>query len=869
MPMRSTLLSATLIVAALALSGCKSNEERAQEHLQSAQKFVQTGDMGRASVEFRNAIQLDPNGIKPRMAYAGMLEKQGNLAAAYAQYAGLIERHPDDLDAITRAAVLASELGDWNAAGNQTKAGLAIKSDDMTLLAVQAGVNYAQALSNRDDDARNKAAATAAEMSAKLPKNLMLRRIVIDNDIRTGAYDKALTAVDDALKIDPKNRQMLTLRLGVLSAQKNEPAIEAQLKEMVKLFPDDQQIQATLVRWYVTQKKLDDAEAYLRQIADQAKPDDVAKADMTLVTFLMQYRGPEKAQQELDKIIASGKVPATPTQAEADDKKAGKTDNGTALTMESFKALKASIEFEQGKREAAVQDMETILKDAPATDETRRLQVILAKMKYTLGDKVGARQLVEKVLDADKGQVQALMLKAEWLIQSDDTDNAISLLRTALESQSNNVQAMTLMAQAYARAGKPDLAGDMLNQAYEASNRAPTESLRYAQFLIQANKDVTAETILIQSLRLDPDSLQLLVPLGQLYVKMKDWPHASGVIDRLEQIGTPPAVQAAQSLKPAVLAGQQNIGAATDYLQGLVKDGQGGLGAQVAVIQGLLTEGKVPEAKQAADKLLAEKPDDPARQFIAASVEAATGDAKAAEASYRALLKQDPKRDRVWLALIRLQANSGQGDQAKATLAEALKALPDSAPLLLIQAGQDERDGKIDASIAIYEKLYAQNSNSDVNANNLASMLSSYKGDDPKAVEHAYTIARRLVGTTVPPFADTYGWILYQRGQPDQAVSYLETAAKGMPQDPMVQYHLAMAYQKLNEPEKAKAQFQKVVNLVKPDDKRAFAETARKALAAPAPAASGSADGQSKGQDSTGGTSGGTSGGASGGATGN
>lgn len=836
---RSLRLIPLLLVATLAVAGCKSNKERAAEHLQSAVKLAQTGDYARANIEFRNAIRLDPAGREARLDYAKMLEKQGNAAAAYGQYAALVEHKPDDVEAITRAAVIAADLGDWKAAAQQAGAGLKLKPDDVQLQAVQAGVDYATAVSNRDSEARAKAAATVRELSAKLSDNLTLRQLLIDDDMRNGKFDSARQAADAALKIAPTNRALLAQRLGALAALKDEPAIEAQLKHMLKLFPGDQAVQGTLLRWYVSRKKLDDAEAYLRELAKAAKPDERARADMSLVTFLMHYRGPDKALAELDRIIASGEVPATPSQAAVDDKKGGKKDVGTDLTVESFRALKASIEFQHGKQAQAVMDMQAILENAPATDETRRLQVVLAKMQYATGDKVGARALIEKVLAADKGQVQALTLKAGWLIDGDDTDGAIALLRTALESKSNDVAAMTLMARAYARAGKPDLAGDMLSQAYEASNRAPAEALRYAAFLSQAGKNIPAETVLIDALRLNPENLQLLAPLGQLYVNMKDWPRASGVVQRLDQIGTPEAVRIAEGLKPAVLAGQQNLGAATEYLQGLVSEGRGGIGAQVAVIRNLLSEGKVPEAKQAADQLLAEKPDDPARRFIAASVQAATGDVKGAEAAYRDLLKQDPKRDRVWVALIRLMGATGQQDKIAGLVDEGLKAMPDSPTLLQIKAAQDEGAGKIDAAIAIYQKLYDQNPNSPVNANNLASLLSSYHGDDPKAVDKAYTIARRLVGTKVPPFADTYGWLAYQRGNPQEAQGYLETAAAGLPRDPMVQYHLAKTYEMLNLSDKARAQFEKVVALVKPDDKRAFVEESRKALAAPVKPASG------------------------------
>ena len=91
----------------------------------------------------------------------------------------------------------------------------------------------------------------------------------------------------------------------------------------------------------------------------------------------------------------------------------------------------------------------------------------------------------------------------------------------------------------------------------------------------------------------------------------------------------------------------------------------------------------------------------------------------------------------------------------------------------------------------------------------------------------AWVIARRLNGTTVPAFADTYGWILALRGQPDAALPYLETAAKGMTDNPEVQFHLAEVYRALKRPDDAKAQYAKVLAMVPADDTRDFVKTAR------------------------------------------
>ena len=44
-----------------------------------------------------------------------------------------------------------------------------------------------------------------------------------------------------------------------------------------------------------------------------------------------------------------------------------------------------------------------------------------------------------------------------------------------------------------------------------------------------------------------------------------------------------------------------------------------------------------------------------------------------------------------------------------------------------------------------------------------------------------------------PAIQDTYGWALFKSGQAGKAIAYLEAAAKGMPDDAEIQYHLAAA----------------------------------------------------------------------------
>ncbi len=826
MKMRKGFLALSMVATLGLLAACQSSEERAAEHLQSALQLVKAGDFDRATVEFRNVFKLAPQNRDARMAYAAMIEARGALPQAYAQYAQVIDQAPGDLEALRAAARIAATIGNWPAARTQVTAALALDPDAPDLLAVKAGADYAEAVTARNDTARQAAAAQATTLLATQPDNLLLHQVVIDTLIRDQNFSAAERAVDTAIAIAPQDKNFYMIRISILLALQDEPAVEAQLQDMVTRFPEDPAMGATLLRWYVSRNELDKAEAYLRATA---ATDNVARMD--LVGFLARFRTSEQALQELDRIIAEADAsPAAttpPATTTATTPPAAGAADRPEVTLATFRALRASLQFDQGARDAAIAEMQAVLAGATASDETRRVKVTLARMLFTTGDVVAARALVEEVLTEDATNLEGVKLKAAWLIDGDQIDEAVALLRTGLDANPRDTQVMTLLAQAYERLGNRDLMGDMLSQAVVASNKAPEESVRYANFLAADSSFLPAETVLIEALRLDPANLSILRPLGQVYVALQDWPRATSVADSLEQIGSDEAVASARSLRAAILQGQQRTDEAVGYLQGLVAEGNAGLSAQIAIIRTYLDNGEREKASEFAAKLRAANPDDPSLRFIEATVQSAVGEADKAEATFRDLVAGEPSRLPVWIALVRHLALSNQPEAARTALDQALVALPEAGDLLLMKAGYLEQDGDIPGAIAIYTQLYEKNSSNQVLANNLASLLSSHQAEDPASMERAYLIARRLRGTTVPAFADTFGWISHLRGNSADALPYMETAAEGLPQDPLVQFHLAEVYRALSRPDDARTYYARVVALVPETDTRTFVQTAR------------------------------------------
>ena len=788
----SQVLAAVLFVGLL--SACESSEERAERHFLKGTELYEAGDVARAIIELRNVFQLNDAHLEARMLMARIEEDRDNPAGAYGQYLAVTESYPENFPAQRAAAQLAADLGDWEAAERHAGAAGALLAEgqrDPVLRAVELGVAYQQARQSQDLAGARNIAQEAAALQDAQPGLMLVRRILIDDRIFRQDWEAALAQLDAGLEQTPDERIFYGLRFAVLEQLGRTEAIEAQLRDMVDLFPEDGNLRQLLVRWYVAQNRVEDAESYLRSKIDPTGPESDAR--MVLIAFLNQVRGPEAAQEEIERIL---------------DQTTGEDANRVL-----YRAARAGLIFDMGDRQKAIAEMQGILEDAEPSDRVWRIKIALAKMLVSTGNPVGARALVEEVLEEDTTNVEALKMRAAWMIEDDRPDEALVELRRALDQAPRDAEVFTLMARAQERAGSRDLTGEMLSLAVEASGGAREESLRYAAFLVQDDRLAAAEDVLVGALRLQPGNPQILTMLGDIYVRLEDWSRAQGVITALKGEGSEQATAMADDLTVRILAAQNRREELQSLLEQLAASPGGNNQAVVSTIRLRLAEGNLQGALDYLDERLAEAPGDPDLRFISAGLLAIEGKPDEARDILQKLLQEYPQNERPWMALYNLHLSQGDRDKATEVLADALKAVPESINLKWVQASELERQGEIERAIAIYEELYERNSNSAIIANNLASLISSFR-EDEESLRRAHTIARRLRGTEVAQFQDTYGWIVARLGNHQEALDYLEPAAEALPQDPTVRYHLARTYAMAGRAEKALEAYRAALELV-------------------------------------------------------
>ena len=781
-----------LLIAVLSLAACDSAEERAEKHFQSGMELLEAGDPQRALVEFRNVFTLNKNHKEARLAYARTARALGNIPESYSNFLRISERDPSNMEARLALTEMAIVTQNWEEAERHGEVLLAaetpVEGSEIPGLALE----FRKAVLGKDAPKVRELTRKAEALAADQPDNEILHRVLIEGYMAEGEIDKAIEITDRALAKSPDNGLFYRVK-GMLLSQKDDPRLlEDHLRATIARFPEDEETKGLLVRLLAQEGDITGAKEFLRGEIEGA--DDKLAAHITLIAFIQGTEGPAAALAEVEA--------ALPQYENAND----------------LKALQAGLMFDEGQQQEAIAVLQGVVDGAAPGPDTDRYKVTLARMLVVTGNEVGARKLVGEVLESDPTQVEALKMRAVWLIAADEADEAISTLRTALDQEPEDAQAMTLMAQAHDRNGNAQLAQDLLALAVDASGNGPAETLRFANRLVEQDRLSTAEDVLIKSLRVNPGNRQLLELLGQVYLRNEDWPRAEQVDGALKRLPDERSQTAADELRLQIISRVEGQDQGIALLEELAAAEDGGGAAKVALIRARLGQDKPEEALALAEELAAEFPDNPRARQVLGNTQFAIGDFEAAEATLSAVAKETGQGADI-LQFARVLGAQGKIEEAEAAIDEGLVAAPENADLLWAKASYLERDNDIDGAIGIYEQLYEKNSASPIIANNLASLLATYRNDD-ESLERAYTVARRLRGTDVPPFQDTYGWIQFRRGEAEEAVTYLEPAAQALNNDPIVQYHLGRAYEELGQAEKAIAQYEATLTLAGDDDPR-------------------------------------------------
>ena len=139
------------------------------------------------------------------------------------------------------------------------------------------------------------------------------------------------------------------------------------------------------------------------------------------------------------------------------------------------------------------------------------------------------------------------------------------------------------------------------------------------------------------------------------------------------------------------------------------------------------------------------------------------------------------------------------------------KTQPNLLPPSMLLGTLHDLQHKPQQAIAYYEKALTLNPRFAPAANNLAWNYAEHGGNLDRALSLAHTAREQLPHD--PSVADTLGWLYYKKDRYRQAIPLFKESAEKLADNPIVHYHLGMAYDKIGDTNLAKGALQRALHL--------------------------------------------------------
>ena len=768
------LLIASCLV--LFIVGCSTPEEKAEKYYQKGMSLLDQ-QPAKAKLEFQNALQIKKNMTKAMYGLGLVAEREGDWKGAFALMREVAEQDPNNINATIKLGQIFLAGGKLDYALEKSKKALELDKNNVSALSLYAAIQLKM---------DNKAAAVeyANLALAKDPTNqdafIVLANIsLLDKDV-----NKATEYFDKALAKNEKNLTVQFLKTKALESAFKTIEAEQSYQNVIKLFPDNSFVRRSYAQFLMKSNRANDAEQQLRMIA-QMTPDNI-NVKLDLINFILGTKGDSAGRLELENYVK-------------------KEPNNYELAFSLVDLYRV-----QKNSPAAVKLLNQIVKQAGNSPQGYKAQGLIAYQLMGEGKNTEASKMLNAILDADKSNSLALTLRANLAMQAKNYDAAISDLRAVLRDSPDTSNAALMLANAYESAGSAELAEEHYLKAYESSKHSSQYGIPYAQFLMRRKQAERAEKVLENILSTHSDDAAAIRALAQIKIVKGDYAGAQALSDRVKntnvQIALTDEIQGAMSLSKNDVEG--TIKALKHALEKTPND--------VKLISSIVTvyvqAGKTAEAVAFLETVVKSYPNNVNATLMLGQLYSALGASEKAIQAFNDVIRLSPNTVAAYQRLALAQLNTKFKVEAEKTIDQGLKVAPNDFGLNITQASVFEATGKLDSAIKVYEKLIIDRPDSDIVANNLASLLLDTR-TDKASYDRAYQLISKAKINQIPQFLDTLGWASYKVGKYDEAETALTKATEQVPEAAIFHYHLAKVYMAKNNNIAAKQSLLKVIKI--------------------------------------------------------
>ena len=761
-----------LLVALFSLAGCSNPEKAKAEHLSRGEAYLKEAKFQEASLEFRNALQIDD---KLAAAHWGMARSYEGLE----RWAEMLEelRKTRDLDPNNLEARV--KLGNYYVVAAKTRPDLMSEAQKIADEILQKNPNYIEGHvlqgtiyfnQNKRDEAFKELNRAIEIDPTRVESYLSLARFyVVTND-----NAKAEELLKKAVSVNG-NSPIAHTEYARFLGQTNRPAeAEAEYRKAVEVAPTNREARLALGSFYYVNRQFDKAEEVYKGIVglDPGKPENQAM----LADFYSSINRIDDSIRIYQDLLAK-----SPDYAQGRYRLAeillgrGDTIGATAQIDEALKRdqhdrqallLRARMRGQSGQVEglkAAIEDLKDVLRQDP---NSQIGLYFMAQANFNLGLIDQARAFATDLEKNYPAFLPAKLIQLQITLASGDAKQAASLASDLLSR---------LDKAAPDRISTPQLLTEIRQKTHLARGTAEIQlgDLAGARKDFEMARDTAPN---------DPSSYNSLAILD-LRENKRD--------------------EAISSFETALKIDPINLGA----LNGLINV--------------YARSNEFDKAHSRIDMVVASNPNNASAHYLKAQVYGYQHDASGAEAELNKALELDPNYLPAYSALGALFIKSKQEDRAIAQYQKIIAIRPDNSTAYTLIGMLEDARKNYDVAADNYRKALEKDPNAIIAANNLAWLYAATgKGNLDEAVRLAQGVVQK--NPNVAGFVDTLGWVYYKKNlyaaaveQLQKAVSLDEAAARnaGAIASPTYHYHLAVALNAKGDKEGARRELQTAVRL--------------------------------------------------------
>lgn len=440
-----------------------------------------------------------------------------------------------------------------------------------------------------------------------------------------------------------------------------------------------------------------------------------------------------------------------------------------------------------GQAAKAISIAENLVKQFPQNASFFNL---LGMARGQAGNGAAAKAAFEQALKLDDSLIAAKLNLARIEIATKAYDAATSRLTAILKADEKNAEAMYEMSVISDRRGKTADAQRWLEKANDLSG--PKElrwGLALLDFFLRTGQPDLALQAAKRLSSKAPDDLQVLLGYSRAQLAIGDPIGAKSSLNgatRFADYNAPKQVEiallqlAANNLDGAGYSLDKALSGQPDFLPAM---------ALMAEVE--LRKNDTAKSEKRARDIVAKYPQRAIGYSLLGDVARSRGQTAVAIDSYRKAHQTEPSTE----TLLRLFGGLSLQDGGKPAIQLAeqwLKTHPQDIAVRKAAADAYARAGNFALARSSYESVLNLAPNDFGVLNNLANVLLRLK--DPSAIKIAeQTVAKN---PSNPNAIDTLGWILFQNGQTDRALTMLRDARLRVPANPEIRYHLAVVLAK-------------------------------------------------------------------------